>query len=215
VRRAWGRRGAGAGAGALSAGPVQARVARAVSAVSSPYLTVPAFIVASGMRYVDGPLEGLLYGAVLVATTVLLPLGHVLALRRRGLVDSIHLRERRARLGPLATAMLGAALGLAALWCLGAPAEVLRLGCVLVALAAAVLAATSVLKVSGHVTAWAMGSVVLAVPYGWWAAPLLAAAGPIAWARHALGRHTPVELGAGLLYGACVAASLVLALGPP
>ncbi len=199
----------------MPAGPGAARAARALSSVTTPYLTVPAFILASGMRYVDALLEGLVYGVVLVLATVGLPLAHVIVLRRRGLVDSIHVGDRRARLGPIATAMLGAVLGLAVVWRLGAPDGVLRLGVVLAALAAVVLGATSVLKVSGHVTAWSSGTTVLFLLYGWWAAPLFVVAAPIAWARHALGRHTPQELAGGLLCGAGAAAALMLALGLP
>lgn len=193
--------------------PDRHRAARALSGATSPYITVPSFIVLSGLRYVSDPLAGLLYGAVLILTTVLAPLAYVVRLKRQGVVESVHVRERAARLGPLAAAAAGAALGTLAIRALGAPSGVLRLAAMLVALAIAILAATVVLKVSGHTTAWSAGAVVLAVLYGWWALALLALVVPIAWARHALGCHTPLELAAGAVYGGLMAAALAWLAG--
>lgn len=195
--------------------PDRTGVARGLSVATSPYITVPVFIMLCGLRYVSDPLMGLLYGIVLVGTTVLVPLAYVLHLKRLGVVASIHVQERAARLRPIASAAAGAAVGLLVIWVLGAPAGVLRLGAMLVGLALSVMAATAVLKVSGHVTTWTSGTVVLAVIYGWWALALLAVAAPIAWARHAMGRHTPLELVAGMAYGSLVAAVLAWLVGLP
>jgi membrane-associated phospholipid phosphatase len=195
--------------------PDRQGAARALSGVTSPYITVPIFIMLCGLRYVSDPVTALLYGAVLIVSTVVVPLVYVVILMRRGVVGSIHVPDRAARLGPLASAAAGAALGLAIIWALGAPTEVLRLAAMLVALALALLAATIVLKVSGHATAWSAGSVVLAVLYGWWALALLVVVVPIAWARHALGRHTPLELLAGVAYGGLMAAALAWLSGLP
>jgi len=166
-----------------------------------------------GPRYVPDPGTALLYGAVLISTTVVVPLLCVLHLKRRGAIDSIHVSDRAPRLGPLASAAAGATLGTLAIGALGAPPQVLRLAMMLVALALALLAATMVLKVSGHTTAWSAGTVVLAALYGWWALALLALVVPIAWARHALGSHTPLELAAGALCGGMVTAALAWLAG--
>ena len=195
--------------------PDRDRAARALSGATSPYITVPSFIMLCGLRYVADPLTGLLYGAVLIITTVVAPLAYVVRLKRRGVVESVHVRERAARLGPLAAAAAGAALGTLAIWALGAPSGVLRLAAMLVALAIALLAATVLLKVSGHTAAWSSGAVVLAVLYGWWALAALALVVPIAWARHALGSHTPIELAAGSAYGGLTAAALAWLAGLP
>jgi len=186
-----------------------------LSAATTPYITVPLFILLCGARYVDGWRELLLYGGVVVGLAVLVPLGYTAHLVREGVVEDMDVPGRFGRLGPLAAAAMGAFAGLLALLLLGAPSGVLRLGVMLVALAAAVFAATAVLKISGHVTAWAAGSVTLAFLWGPWALASLLGALPIAWSRLALGRHTPLELVAGAAYGIAVSAMLAWAMGLP
>ena len=186
-----------------------------LSAVTTPYITVPVFILLCGARYVGGWRELLLYGGIVVGLAVLVPLGYTAHLVRRGVVEAMDVPGRFGRLGPLAAAALGATAGLLALLLLGAPIGVLRLGVMLVALAAAVFAATAVLKISGHVTAWAAGSVTLAFLWGPWALAALLGALPIAGSRLALGRHTPLELVAGAAYGIAVSAVMAWAMGLP
>jgi membrane-associated phospholipid phosphatase len=186
-----------------------------VSAATTPYITVPVFILLCGARYVGGPRELLLYGGIVVGLSVLVPLGYTAHLVRKGVVEDMDVPGRFGRLGPLAAAALGSVVGLAALHVLGAPTGVLRLGMMLVALAAAVFAATAFLKISGHVTAWTAGCVTLASLWGPWALPSLLGALPIAWSRLALGRHTPLELVAGAAYGIAVSAVLAWAMGLP
>jgi len=186
-----------------------------LSAVTTPYITVPVFILLCGARYVDGWRDLLLYGGIIVGLAVLVPLVYTAHLVRKGVVEAMDVPGRFGRLGPLAAAALGASAGLLALLLLGAPSGVLRLGAMLVALAAAVFAATAVLKISGHVTAWAAGSVTLGFLWGPWALAALLGALPIAWSRLALGRHTTLELAAGAAYGTAVSAALAWALGLP
>ena len=194
---------------------MRARPAMWVSAATTPYITVPVFILLCGARYVRGWDELLLYGGIVVGLAVVMPLAYTAHLVRTGAVEAMDVPGRFGRLRPLAAAAVGALLGLAALYALDAPSGIVRLGIMLVALAAAVFAATGVLKVSGHVTAWTAGNVVLAALWGPWALLALLGAIPVAWSRLALGRHTPFELVAGAVYGTAVAAALAWALGLP
>jgi len=186
-----------------------------LSSATTPYITVPVFILLCGARYVDGWRELLLYGGIVVGLSVLVPLAYTAHLVRKGVVEAMDVPGRFGRLGPLAAAALGAVVSLMALILLGAPSGVLRLGAMLVLLAAAVFAATAVLKISGHVTAWTAGSVALASLWGPWALAALLGALPIAWSRLALARHTPLELVAGAAYGIAVSAALAWAMGLP
>lgn len=187
--------------------------ARYVSMVTTPYLTVPAFILLAGLGFVDRPVEVLLYGAIAVGFTVVVPLAYAEHLRRIGRVDSVHIFDRRARLAPLALTGASTMAGLTILWLIDAPEGIVRLALLLFLMAAATLAATAVLKVSGHVSSWSAGSTVLVVLYGAQLVPVVLMALPIAWARWRLRRHDLRELVAGALYGVVSAAALSWLVG--
>jgi len=184
--------------------------AAGLSAVTTPYITAPAFILLAGLHFVDSLLELALYGGVVVGFTVAIPLAYASYLRGQGRVDSIHIYERRARLAPMALTGASSCAGLGLLYALNAPTDILRLGVLLILLAMTVLGATYVIKVSGHVTAWATGTTVMVVVYGPAASLLYLVALPVGWSRLALERHRPVEVMVGFAYG--VVASLVLTL---
>ncbi len=184
-----------------------------VSAVTTPYLTVPAFILLAGLAFVTDPLEIALYGAIAVGFTVGIPLAYARHLERQGKVDSIHIYDQKARLGPLALTGASSAVGLGALYLIDAPDGILRLAILLFLLAGATLAATSLLKISGHTSAWTAGSTVVIILHGLYVLPLLLGAIPIGWSRLELGRHRPVEVTVGFLYGIATAAVLSYLLG--
>ncbi len=188
-------------------------IARAISFISSPYLTAPLFIMLAGYYYVQDPLEIVLYGSIAVGFTVLIPLLYTLHLRRTGRVDSIHIIDRRSRLGPLAITGGSSMLGLALLYAVGAPEEILHLAMLLFLLAATVLVATFFLKVSGHMAAWGAGTTIVVALYGSFLFPLFLFALPIAWSRLTLEKHTPFEVAAGFMYGIGTAAVITWLLG--
>ncbi len=188
-------------------------VARAISSLSSPYLTAPLFILLAGYYYVQDPLEIALYGSITVGFTVLIPLLYTLHLCRTGRVDSVHIIDQRSRLGPLAITGASTAVGLALLYAVGAPQAILRLAVLLFLLAATVLMATYFLKVSGHMAAWGAGATIVVALYGPVLVPLFLVALPIAWSRLTLKRHTPLEVVAGFSYGIGTAAMIAWLLG--
>jgi len=188
-------------------------IARAISSLSSPYLTAPLFILLAGYYYVKDPLELALYGAIAVGFTVIIPLLFTLHLRRTGRVDSIHIIDRRSRLGPLAVTGASSALGLALLYAVGAPDDILALAVLLIILAATVLMATFFLKISGHTAAWGAGTTIVVALYGPILGPLFFIALPIGWSRFALKEHTLLEVVAGLIYGVAIALMSTWLLG--
>jgi membrane-associated phospholipid phosphatase len=190
-------------------------VARWVSALTTPFLTTPLFILMGGFRFVPDLPRLALYGAIAVGFTVGIPLAYAELLRRRGEVDSVHIFDRRARLKPLALTGASSMAGFGLLYLVGAPLGILQLGAMLFLLAVAMLLATSVLKVSGHTSAWAAGSAVVVMLYGLPVGPVLLGAVPIGWSRMVLGRHDLREVAAGFAFGILAATVLGLIVGIP
>jgi len=181
-------------------------IGKAISSLSSPYLTAPLFILLAGYHYVQDPLELVLYGSIPLVFTVLIPLLYTIHLRRTGKVDSVHIIDRRSRLVPLAITGASSLVGLVLLYAVGAPEEILHLAVLLFLLAATVLVATFFLKVSGHMAAWGAGTTIVVALYGPILVPLFLIALPIAWSRLTLKKHTPLEVVAGFMYGTGTAA---------
>ena len=184
-----------------------------ISTLTSPYLTSPLFILLTGLHFVRDLGQIMLYGLVAVGFTIAIPLAYTEHLRRAGRVDSIHIFDQDARIGPLALTGASSMVGFAVLYAIGAPDNILRLGALLFLLAGAVLLATAVLKISGHVSAWSAGTTVVAVLWGPLAWAAILGVLPIAWSRLALGKHTRREVLAGFGYGIAAAAVLSLVVG--
>jgi membrane-associated phospholipid phosphatase len=184
-----------------------------VSALTTPYMTVPLFILLAGLAFVEDPLEMALYGGIAVGFTVVIPLVYTHHLERKGIVDSVHIYDRRARLGPMALAGASSMAGFLLLYLIEAPDSIIRLAVLLFLLTVATLAATTVLKISGHVAAWSAGSTLVIILYGPHLAPLLLGALPIGWSRLKLERHRPVEVVVAFGYGIATATILSYLVG--
>lgn len=184
-------------------------LAENISAITTPYLTVPIFILVAGLAFVSDPIEIAVYGTIVVGFTVLIPLSYAHMLAKRGRVESIHIYDQRARLGPLALTGASSLAGFGLLYLIHAPEGIIRLAVLLFLMAGATLGATMVLKISGHVSSWCAGSAVVILLHGPYLLPLLLGAIPIGWSRLELGRHRPVEVAVGAAYG--IVAAIVLA----
>jgi len=181
--------------------------------LTTPYLTTPFFILLAGLHYVRDPGEIILYGAIAVTFTVAIPLGYTEHLRRAGRVDSVHTVDQHARLGPLVLTGISSVIGFIILYLVGAPQDILRLGAMLFLLAGALVGATWLLKLSGHVAGWTAGTTVLVALYGPPFATLYIVALPIAWSRLELGKHTRTEVVVGFGYGLTIAAVFAYMVG--
>lgn len=180
-------------------------LADAISNVLDPAWVVLALIgtIAAASTPSWGAAAG--WAALAVAFTVVVPYAALAVLVRSGRVDDRHLVRRDQRLVPALVALAGAAAGVALLWRLGAPRDVLA---VMLAMAGGVLVlglATLVAKVSLHTAVIAGAVAVLVLRFGWWTLALAPLAALVGWARWRAGRHTVVQIVTGGLLGALVA----------
>ena len=124
-------------------------VARVVSEVLQPPLTVAAMLVLSPAASPGWP-GTWWYGALAVLFVCVLPFALLLVLVRAGRIVDHHVSERSQRAPVLALSLACIAAGLALLAALGAPASVLAMAVALVA-GVAVMALVSLRwKISGH-----------------------------------------------------------------
>jgi hypothetical protein len=188
-------------------------LAEHISAITTPYLTVPIFILVAGLAFVNDPVDIAAYGVIVVGFTVVIPLAYAYWLSKRGKVESIHIYDQRARLGPLALTGASSLAGFGLLYLIDAPEGIIRLAILLFLLAGATLGATMLLKISGHVSSWCAGSAVVIILHGPYMSPLLLGAIPIGWSRLELDRHRPVEVAVGAVYGIVAASVLAFMVG--
>lgn len=166
------------------------RLAFVISALASPYLVIPAFIVVVAASVAESARQALSWAVVGGAGVVGVPLLYILVGVRRGQLTDIHVRLREQRRGPFLAALIGAACSALGLHAIGSP-EALQLGAwatVINGLAFALV--TRRWKISLHPAALTAcvvlaGSTVAASWY--WTLTALPA---VIWARVRRRRHT-------------------------
>ncbi|MCQ4043231.1 hypothetical protein ACFOSC_20275 [Streptantibioticus rubrisoli] len=125
--------------------------------------------------------------------------------QRKGYWGDRHARRRQDRLILIPGVVVSVVLGIALMALLGAPREMLALVAAMLTTLLAILAITTVWKISVH-TAVSAGSVImLALAYGPWLLALFALVPVIGWSRVALRDHTLAQVTAGTALGATVA----------
>jgi len=166
------------------------RIAKAVSAVTSPFLVTA--VTVSLVVYLLRPSahELLVWAGICVVSTALVPFLFVYLLLRLGHVTDVHVALREQRALPFVVTILSAALGLYALWRVSAPPQLVALGAAFVADGIALTIITLRWKISVHAATWAAAVVALAAANS----PLflfgLLALPPVFWARLRRQRHT-------------------------
>ena len=178
------------------------RLARMVSALFCPPVVaiVAALMLTLGCHAPASDANWVGLGVFLVSG-VIVPVGYVLFLRRRGSISGIFIAEGRKRIRPLLVASGSCLAGAALLNTVVqvSPLSVLLVWYGLFAVAAAVLANGH--HVSLHAAgAWGpvFGLVYCCGSQGW---ALLPPAILVAWARRALGAHSPRQILIGVLVG--------------
>jgi hypothetical protein len=165
------------------------RLALALSAAASPFVTLPLFLLLLAAHEAASPAQTLHWTLVAAGGMVGAPLLYVLSLWRRGLVTDPHVQRREQRGAPFMAAIAGcaaAAIALAAIE--AAPALVLAAGAAALN-GLAFGAVTRRWKISMH------GSVYLAcgLMAGWLVNPwwylVLLGLPAVVWARVRRGRH--------------------------
>ncbi|NWG75254.1 MAG: hypothetical protein HXY24_11705 [Rubrivivax sp.] len=185
------------------------RAAFLLSAVASPYLILPAFIlllvgsVASDIR------EAVLWAGVGGAGVVGVPLLYTVVGVRQARLTDLHVRLREQRKGPFVAALVGAALSAVGLRLVGAPAPLL-LGAVATVVNGLLFALiTRRWKISLHPAVLAACGVLAGGTVGpsWYLT--LAAVPAVIWARVRRRRHTWAQGWVASLLAAAVTGALV------
>jgi membrane-associated phospholipid phosphatase len=188
------------------------RVARIATEVLAPAVLVAFLLLVVGWHAGDAPGVSRWWGLPGAAIAVGIPMAYILRGVRKGHLTNHHIPEREHRRAPLLFGIASVTLGLAVLFLLGAPRDVLAL---LGAGGAGLLIYTAV-------THWWKMSIHAGVAAGT-AATLIALYGPIAlltlplvalacWSRIRLSAHTTAQVVAGALVGAVIAGSVFPAL---
>jgi len=182
--------------------PIQRRLARLITEVfaPSPLAVVAITVVAIHASHSAGDaLKWAVLGSIFAP---LLPLLHLVRKVRRGEVTDIHVRERTQRPPIILAFLVSGIAAFVVLGKLGAPREMLALiGSAVVACTVA-LTITMWWKISIHVGVVAGIITVFVLLFGPVALLLVPLVPLVAWARVAVGDHTPLQTIVGALIGA-------------
>jgi membrane-associated phospholipid phosphatase len=127
--------------------------------------------------------------------------------RRRRLSDH-HVRVREQRLLPITVALCSVLVGLALLFVLGAPRQLLIVVAAMAVGLVVSLLITLVWKISVHTGTVAGSIVILALIFGPAVLAFEVLAAIVGWARVELGDHTPAQVVGGGIIGAMTAAAV-------
>ena len=194
--------------GGLSAGAE--RASRAVSVVThAPFLSALMFVLLGITA--DDPTTVVATIAVSILTATLIPVlvVHHYSVRYGNTDGDVVRREDRAR--PLIGGVLSYLLGVVLLYAIGAP-RICTVMMLSYALSTAVVMLISTRwKISIHVTGVMGPAMALSMVYWPWGLVMFALLPPVMWSRYVRGKHTPLQLVGGAVYG-FVATGLVLSV---
>ena len=194
--------------GDLSAGTE--RASRAVSVVThAPFLSALMFVLLGITA--DDPTTVVATIAVSILTATLIPVlvVHHHSVRYGNTDGDVVRREDRAR--PLIGGVLSYLLGVVLLYAIGAP-RICTVMMLSYALSTAVVMLISTRwKISIHVTGVMGPAMALSMVYWPWGLVMFVLLPPVMWSRYVRGKHTPLQLVGGAVYG-FVATGLVLSV---
>ncbi|MFD3515760.1 phosphatase PAP2 family protein [Streptomyces sp. NPDC058657] len=148
---------------------------------------------------------GVAWGLFAALFTGVVPILWIKWGQRRGYWGDRHVRRRQDRLLVIPGIMASVALGVTFMFVFDAPREMTALVIAMLATLVAILALTTVWKVSVH-TAVSSGAVtMLALAYGPWALAAFPLVALVGWSRIRLKDHTPAQVVVGTVLGACAA----------
>ncbi|GGN19916.1 membrane-associated phospholipid phosphatase [Actinoplanes campanulatus] len=190
------------------------RAARLLTEVLSPAVLVATVLLAVAWHAADSPMSALIMGVIAAAAASFLPIAYILHGVRRGAWTDRHVGVRAQRTLPMLVCLGSTVSGTLALAAVGAPHDLLAL---IACMAAALVVVTPITllarwKISIHALVAAGTAVTFTVVFG----PALAFTWPLAaavgWSRVRLLDHTPAQVLAGALVGACATGLLYPAL---
>jgi len=184
---------------------MQRRLARVVTEIFAPVPTVAALLVVMAWHTAATTAEAVRWGLVAVLFASAIPFSYIISgVRRRRFTDH-HVSVREQRPVVLLVGIVSVLVGVALLVFLGAPRDLVALvGAMAVGLMSS-MAVTLFWKISVHAAVTAGAVVVLVLLFGPSLAVLGLVVAAVAWARVAIGDHTPAQALAGTLLGASVA----------
>lgn len=187
------------------------RVARLISAVTSPALLVSLFLLSAPLR--SGGVIGWLHAVLACVFVTGLPWLTLVGMKRRGAVEDLHVSRREQRWPILLVALASILGGLGILAWIGAPRDLfLQVALVLAGLLITGLI-TLVWKVSIHCAVAAFCGVFWCGTELWQLACVAVLIAVVAWARVTLRAHTKGQCIAGAIIGVLLAYYGVQALG--
>ena len=198
---------------ATDAGTVRrTRVAKILTEVFAPPILVLTLLIVVAIHSISSIREGLFLGAVAAFFAAGLPYAIMIAGIRRGRLSDRHLSLREQRPAMMIIGLVSVSVGLLVMAWLDAPRELFAVVAAMVAGVGVAFAISSFWKISIH-AACAGGTVaILVIVFGWimlvWV-PVVAA---ICWARVTLRDHTGLQVIAGTVVGAIVAAAVMAPL---
>jgi hypothetical protein len=198
---------------ATDAGTVRrTRVAKILTEVFAPPILVLTLLIVVAIHSTSSIREGLLLGAVAAFFAAGLPYAIMIAGIRRGRLSDRHLSLREQRPAMMIIGLVSVSVGLLVMAWLDAPRELFALVAAMVAGVGVAFAVSSFWKISIH-AACAGGTVaILVIVFGWimlvWV-PVVAA---ICWACVTLRDHTGLQVIAGTVVGAIIAAAVMAPL---
>ena len=178
-------------------GPARSLAVVVSQLASPPVLAVAVCFVAAG---VHGGASAYGWATIHMGLMVLLPLGYLFTLLRRGDVSDVDVYRREERWRPFLATVGGAWLGWVLLWSFGAPENLVGLAGVLALEASVIFLVTLGWKISLHCATLALAGAVVWKLTGS-PVPLLVGIPLMIWSRLLLRRHTPAQTIAGTLLG--------------
>ncbi len=177
------------------------RAANTISAVLSPPVLGAAMIaIAAAVQ----PAVGWGWAGLILALNVLMPIGYLLWLFKRGLVSDLDVQRREERRRPLTFTLAAMLATVVLLWVMAAPSLLLAVSAAHFLQTALALLITLRWKISMHGAAITACAALLVFVLGRQATPVFLAVPLVAWARVHLRRHTPAQTIAGAALGGLV-----------
>ncbi|MCC6443375.1 MAG: hypothetical protein IT210_07950 [Armatimonadetes bacterium] len=182
------------------------KLAFAISAVFSPFLVPFFFIVGIVAMYTHDLRQLALWSGITLFFSTGVPALDVLYRYYTGRVSDIHVMYREQRTEPFVVGIVSAALGAGTLYAIDAPFALVQVGLCMVANGIVFLAVNRHWKISMHMGTLTAAIVSVLFLFGVQMLWLTVLVPPVMWARLHRGKHTVLQLLAGLVVSGIVTA---------
>lgn len=194
------------------------RTASLLSDVFNPlYWAVPASLAAA-LKVSSSVASAFLWWLLYITFSTLVPLADLLVRLRTGRISDFHVTKREERTRPIIDNIISISIGVILFFVLGAPRELTGMALAGWGLVVVTLMVNLWWKISLHAMGLWLIYILLVLIFGTWTfvvynfyMVLIIVA--VCWARVYLGKHTPGQVIAGSLVGACIPVLCFLSLG--